>query len=71
MNDTLNSQQRSSLRSTLQSFERNLRTARSWLDGAREDGILYNARVQISEARRRQVNREITQALDQIGSLSR
>ena len=71
MNELLNAQQQSSLRSTLQSFERNLREAQSWLAGAKEDGILYTAEVQIPEERRRQVNRDITTALDQIRSLSR
>ncbi len=71
MKHLLNSQQRSSLRNTLQAFERNLREARSWLDGAKQDGILYKAEVRISEEQRRQVNLEITRALEQIGSLSR
>ena len=70
MNELLNPQQRSSLRFTLQSFEKNLREAQSWLDGAEEDGILYKAEVRISEERRRQVTQEITDALYQIGSLS-
>jgi hypothetical protein len=71
MNELLNAQQRSSLRSTLQSFERSLRQAQSWLGGAKEDGILYTAEVQIAEERRRQVNRDITTALDRIRSVSR
>jgi len=71
MNELLNSQQRSSLHHTIQSFEKNLREAQSWLEGAEEDGILYKAKLQISEEQRRQASREITEALDQIRSLSR
>ena len=71
MNDLLNPQQRSSLRGALQSFEKSLRDAQAWLDGAEENGILYNARVRMPEERRREVAREIAEALDHIGELSR
>jgi hypothetical protein len=69
MNPMLNPQQRSSLHMTLLAFEKNLRQAQSWLDGAEEDGILYKAKLQLSEERRRQATGEIARALDQIGSL--
>jgi hypothetical protein len=71
MNELLDPQQRSSLRNALQAFEKNLRAAQSWLDGAEEDGILYKAKLKIPEDRRRECKDEITKALDQIGSLSR
>jgi hypothetical protein len=71
MNELLNPQQRSSLRTTLLSFEKNLREAQSWLDGDEEDGILYKAKLQISEERRQQAARKITEALDRIRLLSR
>src|ERR1700690_836595 len=71
MNDLLNSQQRSSLHHTIHAFEKNLRKAQSWLEGAEEDGILYKGKLQISEEQRREASREITEALDQIRSLSR
>ena len=70
MNELLNPQQRSSLRMTLQSFEKNLREAQSWLDGGEEDGILYKVKVRITKERRQQVTREITEALNQIRALS-
>jgi hypothetical protein len=71
MTELLNPQQRSSLRITLQSFEKNLREAQSWLDGAEENGILYKAKLQISKAHRQQLTGEISEALNQIGALSR
>lgn len=71
MNELLNPQQRSSLRTTLLAFEKNLREAQSRLEGDEEDGILYKAKLQISEERRRQGTREIAEALDRIMSLSR
>ena len=71
MNELLNPQQRSSLHTTLLSFEKKLREAQSWLDGNEKEGILYKAKLKISEEHRRQGAREITQALDQIRSLSR
>lgn len=71
MNELLNPQQRSSLRTTLLSFEKNLREAQSWLDGNEEDGILYKAKLHMSEEHRRQCARQIAEALGQIRSLSR
>lgn len=70
MKDLLNPYQRSSLRNTLQEFEKNLRAAQSWLDGAEEEGILYEAKVHIPEERRRQVSFEIADVLNQIRELS-
>jgi hypothetical protein len=70
MKELLNTQQRSSLRFTLQAFEKNLRQAQSWLDGAGEDGILYKAEVRISDERREELTRAISDALNQISSLS-
>ena len=59
------------MRTTLVSFEKNLREAQSWLDGDEEDGILYKAKLQMSEEHRRQGARAIAEALGQIRSLSR
>ena len=71
MNELLNPQQRSSLRTTLLSFEKNLREAQSWLDGNKEDGILYKSELHLSEEHRRQCASKIAEALGQIRSLSR
>jgi len=71
MNELLNPQQRSSLRTTLLSFEKNLREAQSWLDGDEKDGILYKSKLHMSEEHRRQCTRQIAEALGQVRSLSR
>lgn len=71
MSELLNPQQRSSLRGVLQAFEKSLRDAQAWLDGAVQDGILYSTRAQIPEARGREVAQEVAELLDQIGELSR
>ncbi len=71
MRDLLNPYQRSSLRTTLLSFEKSLRTAKAWLDGKEEYGILYRAKIDLSAARREEAQREIESALEQIAELSR
>lgn len=70
MEDVLNPYQRSSLRSTLIAFEKSLRSAEAWLNGKQEYGVLYSARLRLSNALRVEALREIRVALMQISKLS-
>jgi hypothetical protein len=71
MKDLLNHSQWNSLRITLRMFEENLRRAQEWLDGKEEHGTLYQYKLVLSEENRKQAQRKIKNALDQIAELSR
>jgi len=66
MKDILNHSQWNSLRITVYSFEKNLRSAQAWLDGREETGTFYERKLHLSAKRREQARKYIADALQTV-----
>jgi hypothetical protein len=67
--DKVNHSQWNSLRITVYTFEKNMRSAQAWLDGMEESGTFYERKLHLSAKRRAQARKVIADALQTVSQL--